>query len=260
MLSYQRITRVIFVSLFCNVTAAWAETRYISDQLVVSLREQPQNGSETIVYLKTDTPVEVLEVGEQYIQVKTKNGEIGYIQKSYLTEKIPKATVISRLTRENEGLKERVQELEKQYREAFSKGDEAQKKVLSELEDARLQVAELDKALLKSETELAERTQAYEALKKNANERKINITKIPTLLILSVATSIDAFVIGISLSLLDISLYLSILIIGLFAFSFSVVGYFLGNKIGKVIGNKVEILGGVILIGIGLKILIEHLF
>ena len=170
MLSYQRITMVIFVSLLCNVTAAWAETRYISDQLVVSLREQPQDGSETIVYLKTDTPVEVLEVGEQYIQVKTKNGEVGYIQKSYLTEKIPKATVISRLTRENEGMKERIRELEKQYREVFSKGDEAQKKILSELEDARLQIAELDKALLKSETELAERTKAYEALKKNSED------------------------------------------------------------------------------------------
>jgi len=166
MLSYQRITMFIFVSLLFNGTAAWAETRYISDQLVVSLREQPQDGSETIVYLKTDTPVEVLEVGEQYIQVKTKNGEVGYIQKSYLTEKIPKATVISRLTRENQGLKERIQELEKQYREAFSEGDEAQKKILSELEDARLQIAKLDKALLKSETELAERTQAYEALKR----------------------------------------------------------------------------------------------
>jgi SH3 domain protein len=166
---------VVFVSLLCNVTAAWAETRYISDQLVVSLREQPQNGSETIVYLKTDTPVEVLEVGEQYIHVKTTNGEVGYIQKSYLTEETPKATVISRLTRENEGLKERIRELEKQYREAFSKGDEAQKKILSELEDARLQIAKLDKALLKSETELAERTQAYEALKKNA-ENIIEIT------------------------------------------------------------------------------------
>jgi SH3 domain protein len=175
MLSYQRITMVVFVSLLCNVTAAWAETRYISDQLVVSLREQPQNGSETIVYLKTDTPVEVLEVGEQYIHVKTTNGEVGYIQKSYLTEETPKATVISRLTRENEGLKERIRELEKQYREAFSKGDEAQKKILSELEDARLQIAKLDKALLKSETELAERTQAYEALKKNA-ENIIEIT------------------------------------------------------------------------------------
>lgn len=175
MLSYQKITMVVFVSLFCNATAAWAETRYISDQLVVSLREQPQDGSEAIVYLKTDTPVEVLEVGEQYMRVKTKNGEIGYIQKSYLTKETPKATVISRLTRENEGLKERIRELEKQYREAFSKGDEAQKNILSELEEARLQIAKLEKALLNSETELAERTQAYEALKKNS-ENIIDIT------------------------------------------------------------------------------------
>jgi manganese efflux pump family protein len=100
----------------------------------------------------------------------------------------------------------------------------------------------------------------YEALKKNTDERKINILNYPTLLILSIATSIDALVIGISLSLLNVSLYLSVSIIGLFAFSFSVIGYFLGNKIGKIIGNKVEIVGGVILIGIGIKILIEHLF
>lgn len=168
MLLYQKITMVIFVSLLCNVTVAWAETRYISDQLVVSLREQPQNGSESIVYLKTGTPVEVLEVGERYIHVKTTNGEVGYIQKSYLTEKTPKTTVISRLTRENEGLKERIRELEKQYRDAFSKGDQAQKKILSELEDSRLQIARLDKVLLKSETELTESTQAYEVLKNNA--------------------------------------------------------------------------------------------
>ena len=168
MLLFQRINIVILMSLLCSATVAWAETRYISDQLVVSVRAQPQNGSETIVYLKTDTPVEVLEVGEQYIHVKTTNGEVGYIQKSYLTEQTPKATVINRLTRENEGLQERVRELEKQYREVFAKGDEAQKKVLSDLENSRIQIAELDKALRKSETELAERTRAYETLKKNA--------------------------------------------------------------------------------------------
>jgi putative Mn2+ efflux pump MntP len=100
----------------------------------------------------------------------------------------------------------------------------------------------------------------YEALKKNSSKRKNDITKMPTLLILSVATSIDALVIGIGLSFLNVSLYLSVLIIGLFAFSFSLIGYFLGNKIGKLIGNKVEIIGGIILIGIGIKILVEHLF
>lgn len=99
----------------------------------------------------------------------------------------------------------------------------------------------------------------YEAFKKSSHNSKTDITRIPTLLILSVATSIDALVVGISLSILDISIYLSILIIGLFAFVFSVLGYYLGHRIGKIIGNKVEIIGGIILIGIGTKILIEHL-
>jgi putative Mn2+ efflux pump MntP len=99
----------------------------------------------------------------------------------------------------------------------------------------------------------------YEAFKKEADKKKIDIMRIPVLLILSVATSIDALVVGISLPLLNISLYIAIMLIGSFTFLFSVIGYFIGNKIGNVIGNKVEILGGLILIGIGIKILIEHL-
>ena len=98
----------------------------------------------------------------------------------------------------------------------------------------------------------------YEAFKKSG-EKKINITRFPTLLILSVATSIDALVVGITLPLLEIPLYLSVIIIGFFAFMFSITGYFLGHRIGKVIGNKMEIIGGTILIGIGIKLLIEHL-
>jgi manganese efflux pump family protein len=98
----------------------------------------------------------------------------------------------------------------------------------------------------------------YEAFKK-PGEEKTNITKFPTLLILSVATSIDALVVGISLSIFETPFYLSVIIIGLFAFIFSITGYFLGHKIKRIIGNKMEVIGGVILIGIGIKILIEHL-
>jgi len=164
------------MAFLCNSAVAWAETRYISDQLVVSLRELPQNSSATIVYLKTDAPVEVLEVGEEYLKVKTANGETGYIQKSYLTGNPPKTTIISRLTRENQGLQERAEEMEKRYNAVSSKGSEAQKKILSELEDSRLQVDKLGKDLLKTETELAERTQAYETLRENA-KNIIAITK-----------------------------------------------------------------------------------
>ena len=99
----------------------------------------------------------------------------------------------------------------------------------------------------------------YESFKIESEKNKINLIKISSLLILSVATSIDALVVGITFSLLEISLYLSVAIIGLFTFVFSISGYFIGHKLGKFLENKVELIGGIILIGIGTKILIEHL-
>ena len=168
MLSYQRISIVSLLMFFFCSALAWAETRYISDQLVVSLRKQPQNNAETITYLRTDTPVEVLDAGEKFLQVKTKNGEVGYVQKHYLTKDTPKTVIISRLTRDNQGLQKQVEKLEQRYSETFSKSDETQQKILSDLEDSRRQVAALEKDLNKSETVLAERTREYETLKKNA--------------------------------------------------------------------------------------------
>ena len=77
-----------------------AETRYISDQLVVSLREQPQKGAQSITYLKTDMAVEVLEEDGEYIKVQTEAGEVGYIKQNYLTTKTPRSAIIKQLQQE----------------------------------------------------------------------------------------------------------------------------------------------------------------
>jgi putative Mn2+ efflux pump MntP len=99
----------------------------------------------------------------------------------------------------------------------------------------------------------------YESFKKDSDKKKRDILNNHTLIILAVATSIDALVAGMSLAFIGVPLIYSVLIIGAFAFVLSVTGYFAGHKIGTLIGSKMEIVGGVILIGIGIKILIEHL-
>jgi SH3 domain protein len=152
----------------CNTAVAWSKTSYISDQLVVSLRELPQSDAKSIIYLKTDTPVEVLEVGEEYSKVKTEKGEVGYIQKNYLNDGLPKLIVIKQLTQENEKLTGRIKELEKRYSEAFSKGDEAQAKIFEELEESRDQAANFEKALRASNKELEELTKAHAVLRENS--------------------------------------------------------------------------------------------
>lgn len=80
------------------------------------------------------------------------------------------------------------------------------------------------------------------------------------LLILSVATSIDALAVGVSFAVLDTNIWQSSLVIGVVCFAFSLLGGFLGRKIGSIFGKIAEIAGGLILIGIGVKILLEHLF
>ena len=74
--------------------------------------------------------------------------------------------------------------------------------------------------------------------------------------LLAIATSIDAFAVGITIALLKDPILISSVIIGIIAFLFSVVGIFIGKKIGHIVGDKFQILGGVILILIGIKILL----
>jgi putative Mn2+ efflux pump MntP len=99
----------------------------------------------------------------------------------------------------------------------------------------------------------------YESFRKDTDKKEKDILNNYTLFLLAIATSIDALIVGMSFAFIDVPLIYSILIIGAFAFLLSVIGYFIGNKVGNFIGSKIEIVGGVILIGIGVKILIEHL-
>lgn len=80
-----------------------------------------------------------------------------------------------------------------------------------------------------------------------------------TMLILAVATSIDALAIGITFAFLKVDLILSIIIIGIVAFLLSVIGVKIGNRFGNKYEKKAELIGGIILILIGIKILLEHL-
>ncbi|WP_066895224.1 manganese efflux pump MntP family protein [Clostridium nigeriense] len=79
------------------------------------------------------------------------------------------------------------------------------------------------------------------------------------LTVLAIATSIDALAVGVSLAFLNISIIPSIIIIGLTTFILCFFAVFLGKKIGGLFQNYAELLGGIILIFIGIKILIEHL-
>ncbi len=80
------------------------------------------------------------------------------------------------------------------------------------------------------------------------------------LLSLCIATSIDAFVVGVSFAFLEVRMVIAVLVIGSVTFIASMLGILFGKKIGNRLGGRMEVLGGIILFAIGVKILIGHLF
>jgi manganese efflux pump family protein len=81
-----------------------------------------------------------------------------------------------------------------------------------------------------------------------------------TLVLLSVATSIDAFAVGLTLAMLRVPIVYPVVVIGLVTGGLSLVGLLVGNGLGKTFGKRMEIVGGIILIVIGIRIVVSHLF
>ena len=79
------------------------------------------------------------------------------------------------------------------------------------------------------------------------------------LFVMAVATSIDALAVGISFALAGVQIWFSSAIIGCVTFTISAIGVLIGKKVGSIFEKSAGILAGIILIGIGVKILIEHM-
>lgn len=99
----------------------------------------------------------------------------------------------------------------------------------------------------------------YESFEKKANKKPLNVDNMWVIIALSVATSIDALIVGTSFVFLEVSIVKATIIIGIITFFVSLLGIFWGKRYGYFLGSKAELVGGLVLIGIGTKILWEHL-
>lgn len=99
----------------------------------------------------------------------------------------------------------------------------------------------------------------FEAIKCEDSADDSNVFDIKELLLLALATSIDALAVGITFAFLKVNIIFAISIIGIITFLLSAMGVFLGHKFGAAYKNKAEFTGGIILVLIGVKILLEHL-
>jgi putative Mn2+ efflux pump MntP len=95
--------------------------------------------------------------------------------------------------------------------------------------------------------------------RKDEAEKVCKPLSLSLLLMLSFATSIDAFAVGLSFAFLKIDIMMAALLIGVVSFFLAFAGFYLGCRAGKLCGSRAELAGGILLICIGVKILMEHL-
>jgi putative Mn2+ efflux pump MntP len=89
--------------------------------------------------------------------------------------------------------------------------------------------------------------------------RPADPTRGVSLVVLSVATSIDALAVGLSLGLLGVSVWFPAAVIGVVCAALTTVGLHIGRPLGARFGSRMEVAGGLVLLAIGAKILVEHL-
>lgn len=101
----------------------------------------------------------------------------------------------------------------------------------------------------------------FDSFKKEPESEEEQVLKLglKTLLLMALATSIDALAVGVTFAFLQVNIWIAISLIGATTFFCSVVGVLIGTKIGDKFKNKAEFVGGLILVLLGLKILLEHL-
>jgi putative Mn2+ efflux pump MntP len=100
----------------------------------------------------------------------------------------------------------------------------------------------------------------WESFSKEEKKVKKNPFQFTTMLLLAIATSIDALAVGVTFSFFEINIFMAIIIIGLTTFCISIGGVIIGNLFGAKYQSKAEFIGGAVLILLGLKILGEHLW
>jgi putative Mn2+ efflux pump MntP len=99
----------------------------------------------------------------------------------------------------------------------------------------------------------------WESFRPSQTARKIDASKGLLLITLAIATSIDALAVGLSFAFLKVNIAIACSVIGLIAFGITIAGFMLGKRVKSVFGKYAEVVGGIILIAIGLRILLSHL-
>ena len=153
-----------------SVGSVCAETQYVSDQLVITMREGQGNQYTIIKMLKAGTPLEIIEESDQYLKVRTESGSEGWVLKQYVTSEIPKPEIIA-------GLKKTIDRLNTKIEQYIKDKESLQDELKTAKSDHTKKIRDLQQTLSSSRGmaeqasgDLKEITEKYNALLRDSKD------------------------------------------------------------------------------------------
>lgn len=152
-----------------------AETRYVSDVLVINVREAPSDAAPTVDHLRTGDPMEVLETRDGFLKVRTEGGVEGWVAAQYTNAEIPKAVQIRRLEEEVARLRDQAVGLREAGDTSSAELEQVRADLGGQVRDLKRQLAETRTALDEATASRDEASRRYEQLREQA-ENVVEIT------------------------------------------------------------------------------------
>ena len=172
-----RFISILFIlfmlAAFMSALPAYADTRYVIDELIITLRAGKSTEHKIIKTLKTGTPVEVLGEDDTYLKVKTSDGSEGYVLRQYVSSELPKTLIIERLENEKNALQTKVRSLEEAKNSLQVEYKDIQDKYKEEVSDITSKSSTVEQSLeqaLQNERSLAQKYDTLLAQSENVVE------------------------------------------------------------------------------------------
>jgi SH3 domain protein len=169
---------IFAIILTVTIKSVFAEIRYVSDKLIVSVRDGPNQDDNVLGYIKTGTAVDVLEEKERYLMIKTEDGLEGWVQTQYIISEKPSGRII-------EDLRNEINELNKKIKFSKNEQDSLSEKLRVTKQIYEVRIRELEQELninqknnVQAKNEFIELNKKYKKLLSNSENTDELIRKL----------------------------------------------------------------------------------
>ena len=175
---------IFFITAFilpASVSSVLADTRYVSDRLIVSVRDGQDPNAAVLGYIETGTPVDILEEKENLLKIRTKDGIEGWVRAQYIVSEKPKSLIVENMKNEITALNKEIETLKNKEDSASNTLSESKKMYQEKIEELKEEVSINQKFAAKAKSDFIELNKKYTTLLKNSENTEKLIGEVERL-------------------------------------------------------------------------------